>query len=81
MLSCHELVERVDDILARHLTWRERLSVRLHLLICRHCARYVAQYRRLMGLLPHATDCASEAEIDRVMNRLQPTEESPRERS
>lgn len=79
MLSCRELVERVDDILAGQMTWRERLTVRLHLLMCRHCARYVAQYRRLMGLLPRATDRASEDEVDRVMSGLQPSKGSPPE--
>ncbi len=43
MLTCKEVTAAVasDDLLRR--PWRERLGVRLHLLMCRHCRRYAAQ--------------------------------------
>ena len=77
MLSCRELVEQTDEILAGHMTWRERLSVRVHLLMCRHCARYLAQYRRLVALLPGVADHAGEDEVDRVMAGLEAQEKPP----
>jgi predicted anti-sigma-YlaC factor YlaD len=43
MLTCKELTTAVasDDLQRR--SWRERLGVRFHLMMCRHCRRYVAQ--------------------------------------
>lgn len=52
MLKCRELVQETmanPDI----LTHKPRLGVRVHLLICRHCRRYLRQLRVLLALLPH----------------------------
>lgn len=40
MLSCKQASELVSQSLDRHLTMRERMSVRFHLLICVACARF-----------------------------------------
>ncbi len=47
MMTCKEVTAAVasDDLLRR--SWRERLGVRLHLMMCRHCRRYVAQLRSI----------------------------------
>lgn len=47
MMTCKELTAAVasDDLPGR--SWRERLGVRLHLMMCRHCRRYVAQLRSI----------------------------------
>ncbi len=43
MLTCKEVSTAVaSEDLARR-SWSERLAVRLHLLMCRRCRRYVAQ--------------------------------------
>ena len=49
MLSCKELTRKIasDELVAAG--WRERLPVRLHLLWCRHCRRYMAQMRAIGG--------------------------------
>lgn len=47
MPSCREVVETLaSDELERRGVWR-RLSIRLHLLRCRHCCRYLEQLRAL----------------------------------
>lgn len=43
MLSCKQASELVSQSLDRSLTMRERMSVRLHLLICAACARFSRQ--------------------------------------
>lgn len=45
MLTCKEVVKVVssDD----RASWRKRLQVRMHLLICRHCRKYVQQLEHL----------------------------------
>lgn len=38
MLSCKDVVKIIST--EDRPTWRRRLSVRFHLLICHHCSRY-----------------------------------------
>ncbi len=43
MLTCKEVTTMIasDDLLRR--SWRDRLGIHLHLMMCRHCRRYKAQ--------------------------------------
>ena len=47
MLSCKEVTRKIASDEFAEGEWRERLAVRLHLLLCRHCRRYVAQLRAI----------------------------------
>lgn len=52
MLTCRELAHRhASDYLDGQLGWRARLGVRVHLAICGHCRRFVAQLRKVRLLL------------------------------
>ena len=47
MLTCKEVTTLISsDTLARR-TWRDRMGVKLHLMMCRHCSRYAAQLRTI----------------------------------
>ena len=43
MLSCKEVTGLVSDSLDRALPVRQRMAVRMHLLLCKACARYERQ--------------------------------------
>lgn len=43
MLSCKDASRLVSDSLDRKLPWRQRLQLRIHLLICSVCARFRRQ--------------------------------------
>lgn len=43
MWNCRQVTQRASDHLERGLPWHARLQVRLHLLVCRACERYVRQ--------------------------------------
>ena len=44
MLKCKEVVDRADALVdGTPLSWRERFALRMHLLMCHHCRRYVRQ--------------------------------------
>ncbi|MFV3414423.1 zf-HC2 domain-containing protein [Pseudomonas nitroreducens] len=51
MLTCKELVARSSDLLDEQLGWREKLALRRHLLLCRHCRRYLRQMRLAQATL------------------------------
>ncbi len=47
MLTCKQASALVSQSLDRRLSWRERLGLRLHLVICAACARFARQVRLL----------------------------------
>ena len=51
MMSCRELTELSSDYLEGRLSTSARLRVRLHLLMCNACRRYVAQLRAVIAAL------------------------------
>ncbi len=51
MLSCRDVSQLTSDYLNRDLPWQRRLAVRMHLLMCEGCTRYVAQMRAALALL------------------------------
>jgi predicted anti-sigma-YlaC factor YlaD len=76
MPSCKEVTAAVasDDLPRR--PWRERLAIRLHLLMCRHCRRYVEQLaaiasavRALYREKPPSTDSLEKSILDSIKKR------------
>ena len=47
MLKCKDVTRKIASDELAEAGWGERLGVRLHLLLCRHCRRYVAQLRAI----------------------------------
>jgi len=47
MLNCHEASQLASDQLDERLPVAKRLSLALHLLLCRHCRRFARQIKRL----------------------------------
>jgi anti-sigma factor RsiW len=72
MLTCRELVHtRASDYIDSQLNWRQRAGVRLHLLICDHCRRFVRQLelvRRILARRPEPP--VAEADITTLAERL-----------
>jgi len=44
-VTCQKALELMGDLVDDDLDRKHRLRVRLHLLICRHCRRYLSSYR------------------------------------
>ncbi|MFE8070980.1 carboxymuconolactone decarboxylase family protein [Marinobacteraceae bacterium S3BR75-40.1] len=53
MLSCREVTVRASDFIEHELPLGERVSMRMHLAICRHCRRLVRHLRQTIDLLHH----------------------------
>lgn len=47
MLSCKEVAHAVSIEDVTLVGWRQRLTVRFHLMMCRHCRRYADQIEAL----------------------------------
>lgn len=43
MLSCEEVTRLVSESLDRELSLRQRVSIKMHLMMCRLCSRYKKQ--------------------------------------
>ena len=69
MLSCRDIVEDADLLLAGELPWRRRLQVRMHLLICQGCRLYLRQMRLLIRGIPFMHPRASDAEVSEIMKK------------
>ena len=66
MISCQELTELITDYLEGRLSWIDRLRFQMHIGMCRHCRRYLAQMRatrRSMHALPAEPPEAVQQEL------------------
>lgn len=75
MLKCKEVVQRADALIdGTPLSFGERLALRTHLMICRHCRRYVRQLDALTEHLRQQTSVAplDDGEVDAILARLPP---------
>ena len=43
MMTCREVSTAIASEELARLSWRKRIGVRIHLLMCRHCRRYAAE--------------------------------------
>ncbi len=70
MLDCRDIVEDSDLLLAGELPWQRQLPIRAHLLMCRHCWRYVHQLRVLIRAVPFMHPKASNKEVSEIMEHV-----------
>lgn len=76
MLSCKEVVKTVSS--EERTTWRRKLEVRLHLMMCRHCGKYAKQleilrlsFSKLFSAKSQNVDGKKVREIeDRVIDKV-----------
>ena len=77
MLKCKELARLVASDELEDARLATRLSVRLHLVMCRHCRRYAAQIRALGEAARRALsreDPGSNADaVERIKRSLLPS--------
>lgn len=60
-MTCEQTLDRFGDFVDDELARRERIGVRLHLLICTHCRRYFASYRTTIRAEKQAFSTEQEA--------------------
>lgn len=71
MLSCREITRKIASEEFAEAGWRQRLGVRLHLFMCRHCRRYTAQLRAIGRAARSLWGARPEDEDPEVLKRLE----------
>ena len=72
MLKCSELARIASDYIDGELDTRRNLSVKTHLMMCKHCRRYVHQFRlssQASAQLAQPDD-PDDGEINRLVEQL-----------
>jgi len=73
MLNCRQATEKASALLDGELTRSERWALRLHLMICHHCRRYLRQLRLTLGAvrrLAGAAEPIPERDVSALAQRL-----------
>lgn len=72
MLKCQQVEQRADALVdGTPLSRRERMALGMHLLMCRHCRRYLRQLRALTAHLRHSEPApADDGQVQTVLDRL-----------
>lgn len=47
LINCKENSQLVTLLLDRPLSWKDRLAMRIHLIVCENCARFARQMRMI----------------------------------
>lgn len=64
MLTCKTLTQHhASDYLDHELPPRARFGVRVHLMLCRNCRRFLTQLKVMRGALRHRSPPAEESHI------------------
>ncbi|MEX2516218.1 MAG: zf-HC2 domain-containing protein [Gammaproteobacteria bacterium] len=71
MLKCRDMVNQTDQYLADDLTPGQRFAMKTHLLMCRHCRRFVRQFKLLLDFLPSLSRPADEQTVDKIMHGIE----------
>jgi anti-sigma factor RsiW len=64
VLRCRDVSALATDFLEGDLSWRQRLAVRMHLMICDGCRAFVQQMRRTVRLVASLPVPPPSAEIE-----------------
>jgi hypothetical protein len=77
MLSCKDVTQLISESMDTSLPVGKRIWVRIHLLMCKFCARYERQLlliretvRRLVGTEDRTGESLSEEAKERIRNSL-----------
>lgn len=70
MLSCKEVTRLVASEALERATWARRVQVRLHLLYCVHCRRYVRELTIVARAARRILEPVEPARIDALSSRI-----------
>ncbi len=81
MLTCKDINEMAGDYLSGDLTVMKRISFKLHLMVCKHCNRYVSQLKIALASLKRMSghsdsgELCSEEEVNKTLQFIRDNRE------
>ena len=79
MLTCREVAEKSSAMVDSELDLRERIGLRLHLLMCSNCRRFVRQFRTLVDSLALRSEPESQSASPEFVRQTMQTLDSARD--
>ena len=70
MLSCKELTEQAGDYLDKQLPLSKKLQLKMHLLLCHHCRRYLKQLRTTIHMVKMTPKIISNEKAKQIVDNL-----------
>ena len=74
MLTCQEVTAKASLMVDGELGFRERIALRMHLMMCANCRRFARQFKALVASMASHNRLESEAIssefVDRVMRSI-----------
>ncbi len=67
MLNCREVSHNASRYLEGEMPWRERVAMKMHLMMCNNCRRFVQQLSGLIRAIPFMHRQASPEEVENVL--------------
>jgi len=64
VLHCDKVSKFVSESMDRDLSFTERMSVRVHLLMCRHCARFAKQLEHMRSVIRKESSKYPQQKLD-----------------
>ncbi len=64
MLHCDKVSKFVSESMDRDLSFIERMGVRFHLLMCRHCARFAKQLEHMRSAIRKESNTYPQQKLD-----------------
>lgn len=79
MLSCKEITENANSYLDRELPLFTRMKVKMHLVLCENCRRYMDQLQLTIQSLSkfRRDDTVSDDVVDKVVRSMKECEQQP----
>ncbi len=79
MLTCREVAEKASALVDGELDLRERIGLRLHLLMCANCRRFVRQFKTLVDSLALRSEPGSQSASKEFVRQTMQTLDSARD--
>ena len=70
MLNCKDVTEQSSDYLEQQLPLRKRLQMRIHLLMCDHCRRYLRQMTTTIGIIRSTSSTISDDAAQQIVEKI-----------
>lgn len=71
MLTCREMSELGSEIIERHLSFRTRLAVFMHLRMCSRCTLYIKQLKLTSEVLQQLPFQDESVDSQTILKKLQ----------